>query len=66
MDIPPSRVIYVGDAPTDARAAENAGCRAAIGVLWGSNDEECLKQEAGFTVLVRDVDELGRAIENYL
>jgi phosphoglycolate phosphatase-like HAD superfamily hydrolase len=66
MDIPPSRVIYVGDAPTDARAAENAGCRAAIGVLWGSNDEECLKQEAGFTVLVRDVEELGRAIENYL
>jgi phosphoglycolate phosphatase-like HAD superfamily hydrolase len=66
MDIPPSRVIYVGDAPTDARAAENAGCRAAIGVLWGSNDEECLKQEAGFTVLVRNVEELGQAIENYL
>jgi hypothetical protein len=39
MDIPPSRVIYVGDAPTDARAAVNAQCRAAIGVLWGSNDE---------------------------
>lgn len=66
MDIPPAQVIYVGDAPTDARAAVNARCRAAIGVLWGSNDEECLKQEAGFTVLVRDVEELGRAIENYL
>lgn len=66
MDIPPSRVIYVGDAPTDARAAVNAQCRAAIGVLWGSNDEECLEQEKGFTVLVKDVEELGRAIENYL
>lgn len=66
MGLPPSRVIYVGDAPTDARAAVDARCRAAIGVLWGSNDEECLKQEAGFTTLCRDVEELGRAIEEYL
>ncbi|KAL3765829.1 hypothetical protein ACHAW5_004146 [Stephanodiscus triporus] len=66
MDLHPSRVIYVGDAPTDARAAVDARCRAAIGVLWGSNDEECLKNEAGFAVLCSNVEELARAIERYL
>lgn len=66
MNIHPSQVIYVGDAPTDARAAVDAQCRAAIGVLWGSNDEECLKEEEGFKTLCSSVDELERAIEQYL
>lgn len=66
MDLHPSQVIYVGDAPTDARAAVNAQCRAAIGVLWGSNDEECMAKEEGFSILCRNVEELGRAIEKYL
>lgn len=66
MNLHPSQVIYVGDAPTDARAAANAQCRAAIGVLWGSNDEECLAKEEGFSILCRNVEELGRAIEKYL
>ncbi|KAL7534464.1 hypothetical protein ACHAXR_008748 [Thalassiosira sp. AJA248-18] len=66
MNLQPSQVIYVGDAPTDARAAVDAQCRAAIGVLWGSNDEECLKQEEGFKVLCSNVEELGMAIEKYL
>jgi len=66
MNLHPSQVIYVGDAPTDARAAVDAQCRAAIGVLWGSNDEECLKKEEGFKSLCGTVEELGRAIEKYL
>ena len=33
MNLTPSEVIYVGDAPTDARAAVDAQCRAAIGVF---------------------------------
>jgi phosphoglycolate phosphatase-like HAD superfamily hydrolase len=66
MNLHPSQVIYVGDAPTDARAAVNAQCRAAIGVLWGSNDEECMAKEGSFNDLCRNVDELGRAIEKYL
>ncbi|KAL7548575.1 hypothetical protein ACHAWF_018869 [Thalassiosira exigua] len=66
MNLHPSQVIYVGDAPTDARAAVDAECRAAIGVLWGSNDEECLEKEEGFRALCGDVEELGRAIEKYL
>ena len=66
MGLHPSRVIYVGDAPTDARAAVDARCRAAIGVLWGSNDEECLGKEAGFDELCGNVEELATAIGRYL
>ena len=66
MNLHPSQVIYVGDAPTDARAAVDAQCRAAIGVLWGSNDEDCLKKEEGFKVLCGNVDELERSIAQYL
>lgn len=66
MNLHPSQIIYVGDAPTDARAAVDAQCRAAIGVLWGSNDEECLKEEEGFKALCSNVEELGSAIEKYL
>eukprot|EP00975_Prorocentrum_lima_P028416 5972418-Prorocentrum_lima.AAC.1 len=66
MNLTPSEVIYIGDAPTDARAAVHAECRAAIGVLWGSNDEECLKNEEGFNVLCANVDELETAIAKYL
>mmetsp|Transcript_9685 Transcript_9685/g.21841 ORF Transcript_9685/g.21841 Transcript_9685/m.21841 type:complete len:339 (-) Transcript_9685:77-1093(-) len=65
MNLHPSQVIYVGDAPTDARAAVDAKCRAAIGVLWGSNDEECLEKE-GFDTLCSNVEELGQAIGQYL
>ena len=66
MNLLPSQVIYIGDAPTDARAAVDAECRAAIGVLWGSNDEQCLKEEKGFNTLCGNVDELRLAIEQYL
>ncbi|KAL7495329.1 hypothetical protein ACHAWT_003743 [Skeletonema menzelii] len=66
MNLTPSDVVYIGDAPTDARAAVDAQCRAAIGVLWGSNDEDCLKNEEGFDVLCATVDELERAISKYL
>mmetsp|Transcript_26710 Transcript_26710/g.57465 ORF Transcript_26710/g.57465 Transcript_26710/m.57465 type:complete len:331 (-) Transcript_26710:43-1035(-) len=66
MGLHPSQVIYVGDAPTDARAAVDAQCRTAIGVLWGSNDEETLKKEEGFTALCSTVEELEQAIAKYL
>ena len=66
MGLHPSEVIYVGDAPTDAKAAVDANCRAAIGVLWGSNDEECLRKEEGFNMLCSDVDQLENAIKKYL
>ncbi|KAL3793664.1 hypothetical protein HJC23_010236 [Cyclotella cryptica] len=66
MNLHPSQVIYVGDSPTDAKAAVDAKCRAAIGVLWGSNDEECLRKEEGFEMLCHDVLSLENAIKKYL
>ena len=66
MNLSPDQIIYIGDAPTDAKAAVDAGARAAIGVLWGSNDEECLKNEEGFDALCSTVDELESAIAKYL
>ena len=66
MNLSPDQIIYIGDAPTDAKAAVDAGARAAIGVLWGSNDEECMKNEEGFNELCSTVDELESAIARYL
>jgi phosphoglycolate phosphatase-like HAD superfamily hydrolase len=37
--IDPTDCVYVGDSPTDALAAKNAGMQA-LGVLWGSHSEE--------------------------
>ena len=64
MNLLPSEVIYVGDAPTDGRAAKDAECRASIGVLWGSNDKDVMINE--FTTLCNSVDELEAAIKQYL
>ena len=64
MNLHPSEVIYVGDAPTDGRAAKDAECRASIGVLWGSNEEDVMINE--FTTLCSTVDELEVAIKQYL
>ena len=66
MGVTPDQVIYVGDAPTDAQAAVDAKCRAAIGVLWGSNSEEVLKNEEGFDTLCKTTEELSIAIAEYL
>ena len=66
MGVTPDQVIYVGDAPTDAQAAVDAKCRAAIGVLWGSNSEEVLKNEEGFDTLCKTTEELSIAIAKYL
>ena len=40
--VEPSRSVYVGDAPSDGKAARAAGMRS-IGVLWGANGEETLR-----------------------
>ena len=64
MNLLPSEVIYVGDAPTDGRAAKDAECKASIGVLWGSNEKDVMIEE--FTTLCNTVDELEVAIKQYL
>lgn len=55
-----SSCVYVGDSPSDAKAAKAAGM-AAIGVLWGSHSEQTL-QEAPFDVLCATVPELERCL----
>ena len=47
--------VYVGDSPSDGKAARAAGMKS-IGVLWGANPESKLKGE--FDVLVDDVPAL--------
>jgi phosphoglycolate phosphatase-like HAD superfamily hydrolase len=56
LGLEPQDCVYVGDSPSDAMAAKNAGM-PAIGVLWGSHSEESLKN-APFDYLCRTVEEL--------
>lgn len=52
----PAEAVYVGDAPTDLRAAHAAGM-AAIGVTWGAADRATLEAERPLAV-VEDMDSL--------
>mmetsp|Transcript_37769 Transcript_37769/g.44005 ORF Transcript_37769/g.44005 Transcript_37769/m.44005 type:complete len:270 (-) Transcript_37769:379-1188(-) len=56
MGLDPAECVYVGDSPTDAKAAEEAGM-PSIGVLWGSNSEERLSK-APFLHLCSTISEL--------
>ena len=52
-----ARIVYVGDAVGDGRAARAAGM-VSVGVLWGSNSEEKLRNADTFDYIVGSVDEL--------
>jgi phosphoglycolate phosphatase-like HAD superfamily hydrolase len=56
LNLLPEDCVYIGDSPSDGVAAKGAGM-PAIGVLWGSHQEESL-QQAPFTHLCRTVEEL--------
>lgn len=56
INLEPSQCVYIGDSPSDAVAADNAGM-VAIGVLWGSHPKESL-QKAPFRYLCETVEEL--------
>eukprot|EP00586_Coscinodiscus_wailesii_P010526 CAMPEP_0172507916 /NCGR_PEP_ID=MMETSP1066-20121228/207649_1 /TAXON_ID=671091 /ORGANISM="Coscinodiscus wailesii, Strain CCMP2513" /LENGTH=232 /DNA_ID=CAMNT_0013285649 /DNA_START=135 /DNA_END=833 /DNA_ORIENTATION=+ len=60
MEVGPAECVYVGDSPSDALAARNAGM-ASIGVLWGSHSKESLMQ-APFDHLCATVDELKKLL----
>jgi len=51
----PEASVYVGDSPSDGKAARAAGMMS-IGVLWGANPKSKLLED--FDVLVADVPEL--------
>ena len=50
-------IVYVGDAIGDGRAARAAGM-VSVGVLWGSNSEEKLRNADTFDYIVGSVEEL--------
>jgi phosphoglycolate phosphatase-like HAD superfamily hydrolase len=56
LSLKPEDCVYIGDSPSDAMAAYNAGM-PAIGVLWGSHSEENVRK-APFDHVCRTVDEL--------
>ncbi|KAG7342404.1 phosphoglycolate phosphatase [Nitzschia inconspicua] len=56
LGVKPEHAVYIGDSPSDASAALNAGM-ASIGVTWGSHSTESL-QQATFTVLCSTPKEL--------
>jgi phosphoglycolate phosphatase-like HAD superfamily hydrolase len=56
LNLRPADCVYIGDSPSDGKAAEAAGM-GAIAVLWGSHKEDTLKQ-APFTHYCRTVQEL--------
>eukprot|EP00566_Odontella_aurita_P015344 CAMPEP_0113574572 /NCGR_PEP_ID=MMETSP0015_2-20120614/27218_1 /TAXON_ID=2838 /ORGANISM="Odontella" /LENGTH=340 /DNA_ID=CAMNT_0000477717 /DNA_START=57 /DNA_END=1079 /DNA_ORIENTATION=+ /assembly_acc=CAM_ASM_000160 len=57
LDLDPRTCVYVGDAPGDGRAARAAGMMS-VGVLWGSNSEEKMRDAEAFDYLCRTVEEL--------
>ena len=59
----PGFSVYVGDSPSDGKAARAAGMKA-VGVLWGANGEEALRPH--FDELAADVDELIGALRRQL
>lgn len=56
LGVDPSTSIYVGDSPSDAMAATNAGFLCSVGVTWGSHKED--KVRLAFTHTAYDVREL--------
>ena len=55
--------VYVGDSPSDGKAARAAGMKA-VGVLWGANGAEALEEH--FDVLCEDVPSLIKALRGIL
>lgn len=58
-----SACVYIGDSPSDGQAARAAGMRS-VGVLWGANSAELLRDH--FDVLAADVSSLREAIATCL
>ena len=57
IGLEPQHCIYVGDSPGDGRAARAAGM-ISVGVTWGSNAEEKMRNAECFDYLCRTMDDL--------
>lgn len=63
LDVVPAASIYVGDSPSDGKAARAAAMKS-IGVLWGANGKEALDDE--FDVVCDNVGDLVYAIRDMM
>ena len=63
MQCVPAMSVYVGDSPSDGKAARAAGLKS-IGVLWGANDESALTGH--FDVVVDSVPALVKELRTQL
>lgn len=63
LELEPSQCIFIGDGPTDGKAATAAGMKS-IGVTWGSHSTEVLQPH--FTYLVSSIEELERILLDLL
>lgn len=63
LGVQPSSSVYIGDSPSDGKAARAAGMKS-VGVLWGACAESALA--GNFDVLVQDVPELIKALRQLL
>ena len=63
LGVEPSASVYIGDSPSDGKAAKAAGMRS-VGVLWGANSREQLEGE--FDALAADVPALAGALRAML
>jgi phosphoglycolate phosphatase-like HAD superfamily hydrolase len=63
VGVDPEGCIYIGDSPSDGKAAKAAGM-IGIGVCWGSNTKE--KLEPAFDYITESVPELDTLIESLM
>jgi phosphoglycolate phosphatase-like HAD superfamily hydrolase len=50
--------VYIGDAPSDGKAARSAGCFLSIGCSWGSHDLRLEENRAHFDIIFETREEL--------
>ena len=62
MGVKPSEAVYIGDSPSDGRAALAAGC-ASVAVSWGANTPESLA--GSFDTIVHSVSSLAAGATSY-
>ena len=58
LNVDVSTAVYVGDAPSDGKAAKVAGCMFSIGVNWGSHDLSDASNKEHFDIVCETREEL--------
>jgi len=60
VNVEVSKSVYVGDAPSDGKAAKAAGCLFSVGVNWGSHDLSDASNKSHFDIVCETREELER------